>query len=105
MRVVCVCQVEFTARCADDIVRSGDEQGPVLGTRVGESSFNRARVLSFSVLRMDSPLAAARGAPVQENHAGLWALKSPIIKMSSCVEKRLRKFGSYWAGQELSDGI
>ena len=79
---------------ADAMVKSGDEVGPVLGTRVGESSFRRTSVLLFNVSRIDSPLAAALGAPVCENHAGLWALKSPMIKISSCVEKRSRKFGS-----------
>ena len=52
-------------------MRSGDEFGPFLGTRVGGSSFRRAKELSFNDSRIESPLAAAMESPVDENHAGL----------------------------------
>ena len=51
--------------------RSGEEFGPFLGTRVGESSLRRAKELSFSDFRIESPLVAAVESPVDENHAGL----------------------------------
>ena len=53
------------------MVRSGDEFGPFFGTRVGESSLRRAKVLSLRHSKIASPLAAALESPVDENHAGL----------------------------------
>ena len=65
------------------MVRSGEEFGPFLGTRVGQSSLRRPKELSLSDSKIESPLAAALESPVDENHAELWALKSPRIRMSS----------------------
>ena len=53
------------------MARSGDEVRRFLGTRVGESLLRRAKEISFSDSRIESPLAAAMESPVDENHAGL----------------------------------
>ena len=64
------------------------------------SSLRRQRGLVLSASTTASPLIAAVASCVWEYHAGLWALKSPKISVSSGVSKSREKLGEYWGGQE-----
>ena len=65
------------------MVRSGEVGLPWEGKRVGVSVFRRTRSAGVRASRISSPRAAARASLVCENHAGLWALKSPRKRESS----------------------
>ena len=70
--------MESRARWLLNMVRSGDEGLPCVGRRVGWSSLRRTIWLeSMASTIVNHPLAAARSSCVAENHALLWALKSP----------------------------
>ena len=62
--------------------RSGEVGLPWEGSRVGESKFRRTRSVAISESSIKSPRAAARESLVCEYHAGLWALKSPRMRLS-----------------------
>jgi len=82
-RVCSVCQVASIVRWAVAMEMSGDEHGPLLGTRVGWSWLRILRLLEFSESVSRVPLAVAWSSSVWENQALLWALKSPTIRISS----------------------
>ena len=71
-----------------DMERSGDVGFPWEGSRVGESVLRMTRFAGSRALTISSPRVAARASLVCENHAGLWALKSPRMRVSSCGVKR-----------------
>ena len=88
-------QVESRARWLLTMVRSGDEGLPCVGRRVGWSSLRRTIWLESMASTIVNPLAAARSSCVAENHALLWALKSPTMTMLwSCCSRRLVRSGA-----------
>ena len=56
-------------------------------------------------LLMRSPRASARLSLVCENHAGLWALKSPRMRVSSWGDRRESREGVKPGGQEETGGM
>ena len=64
-------------------VRSGDEGEPFGGSRAGESSLRRQWELPSMASAMLTPLARAQSSRDSENHAGWWALKSPMTRTSA----------------------
>ena len=76
-RVVRVSHSESIAMWGVEIVRSGEEELPLGGRRVGVSVLSSVRSESVSVLCMWSPLSADRGSVVWDYHEGWCALKSP----------------------------
>ena len=87
------------------IVRSGEEGLALEGSRVGESSLSSTRSLSVSACRIKSPRASARLSSVWEYQAGLWALKSPRMMLSSGGEKSPSRCGVKLAGHEVTGGM
>ena len=86
-------------------VRSGEEGLALEGSRVGESSLRSTKLLSVSASRMKSPRASARLSSVWEYQAGLWALKSPRMMLSSGGEKSPSRRGVKLAGHDEAGGI
>ena len=86
LRVLWVFHSTAVARWAEIRDRSG-EVGTGRGW-VGVGWFRRKRSLLFMAAAMVSPRVAARSHCVAENHASLWALKSPTIKVSASEEKK-----------------
>jgi len=62
--------------------RSGEVGCPEEGSRVGESPLRRTREAAVRASKMSHPRVAARESLVCEYHAGLWALKSPKMRVS-----------------------
>lgn len=62
-------------------------------------------LLSFKASTSSSPRAAEAWSEVEENQAGLWALKSPRINVSFVESKSLGKSGEKPGGQEEGGGI
>ena len=87
------------------MVRSGDEVGPLEGILVGLSWFSTISVEPSSASTIFSPRSAATVSVVEEYHRSSWALKSPIMRMSSVGLKRVPKSGRYPGGQEVDGGI
>ena len=87
------------------MVRSGEEVGPLEGILVGLSSLSTISSELSSASTIFSPRSAATASVVEEYHKSSWALKSPIIKMSSVGLRRVPKSGRYPVGQELDGGM
>ena len=85
--MVIVSQDAPLARWALAKVKSGDVFGPFEGTLVGLSPFSSCISPSKQSSMILAPLAAALLSEVEENQAASWALKSPIIRVSSVEEK------------------
>ena len=81
-RRVAGCHTAARARCALQKVRSGEEGAPRIGRRVDESVLSKHRELFAEACRISSPLATALSSTDGENHAWLWALKSPTTRVS-----------------------
>lgn len=92
-KVGTVCQEKERARWAEHKDRSGEDGWAFVGTRVGDSSLRRQRLLPFKASSMASPLRAALRSRVLENQEGLWALKSPTRMESLWRSKRSSKLG------------
>jgi hypothetical protein len=105
LSVVYVRQSSIGAMCAEHKERSGDVLGPLEGVLVGVFSLRRHRLLPFKASISSSPRAAAAWSDVEENQAGLWALKSPVIKVSFVTSKSLGKLGEKPGGQEEGGGM
>ena len=88
-----------------EMERSGEVGLPWVGRRVGVSVFRRTRPAGIRALVISSPRAAARESLVCENHAGLWALKSPRMRESSPGARRSPTEGVKPGGQEETGGI
>lgn len=95
-----MCQEKSRARWAEQRERSGEVGWPLEGSRVGESSLRRHRLLSLRASSKASPRFIAVWSRVMEFQAGLWALKSPTRIESLGWSKRRLKLGEYWGGQE-----
>ena len=100
-----VCHLRIGAMCAEHKERSGDVLGPLEGSLVGVCSLRRKRLLSLRASTSFTPLAAAAWSEVEENQAGLWALKSPTIIVSFVESKSLGKSGLLPGGQDEGGGI
>ena len=88
-----------------EIERSGEEELPPEGSLVGESEFKRIRSEFMSKSWMSLPRAAARVSVVWEYHAGLWALKSPRMRLSPRGMKSRSSDGRKLGGQEVMGGM
>ena len=87
------------------MVRSGEDVGPLEGILVGLSSLITMSVELSSAPTISAPRSAATVSVVEEYHRSSWALKSPIIRMSSVELKRAPKSGRYPDGHEADGGI
>ena len=87
------------------IERSGDEGFPEEGSLVGESELSSTRLDAVRESRMVCPRAAARVSLVCENQAGLWALKSPRMRVSSWRHRRESSDGVKPGGHEEAGGM
>ena len=87
------------------MVRSGDVIGPLEGILVGLSWFTTISVEVSSASTILAPRSVATVSVVEEYHRSSWALKSPIIRMSSVELKRAPKSGRYPDGHEVGGGI
>ena len=105
LRVVAVVQLKSMAISGVAMVRSGEEGVPWEGSRVGLSVLRITRSELLMVSRMSSPRASARLSLVCENHAGLWALKSPRMRVSSWGDRRESREGVKPGGQEEWGGM
>ena len=85
--------------------RSGEVAAPCEGSLVGVSELRMTRPAGISESRISSPRAAARVSLVCENHAGLWALKSPRMRVSSRGERRSSREGEKSGGHEEVGGM
>ena len=88
LRVVRVVNWKSIAISDEAIARSGEEGVPCEGSLVGVSEL---RVIRLEELRRSliwCPRASARPSLVCENHAGLWALKFPRMRVSSWGDRR-----------------
>ena len=88
-----------------DMDRSGEEGLPKEGSRVGESELSRTRSEEVKESRMSRPRAAARESLVCEYHAGLWALKSPKMRVSSWGVRSPSREGVKLGGQDDMGGM
>ena len=86
-------------------MRSGDEFGPLEGTLVGLSWFSTISDELPSASTTLAPRSAAAVSVVEEYHRLSWALKTPIMSMSSVGLKRVSKSGKYPIGHEEDGGI
>ena len=105
MRVVRVLHSRSVAIAGVDMERSGEEGLPEEGSRVGESELRRTRSDEVKESRMSRPRAAARESLVCEYHAGLWALKSPRMMLSSWGVRSPSKEGVKLGGQDEIGGM
>ena len=71
------------------MVMSGEDDVPLEGILVGLSWFITIKWLVSRALTMFAPRAAALSSRVEECHRSSCALKSPIIRTSSVVLKRV----------------
>ena len=102
MRVV---HVKSRAMSGVAIDRSGEVGFPWVGRRVGVSELRRTRLEGMRALEISSPRAAARASLVCEYHAGLWALKSPRMRVLSWGVRRPPRHGEKFGGQEDMGGM
>ena len=92
-RVVIGCQSESRPMCALVIVRSGEEGGPLEGILVGLSWLMTISVEPAKASTILAPRSAAAVSEVEECQRSSWALKSPMIRVSSVEPKRESKSG------------
>ena len=104
-RVVRVVHSKSVAISGVVIERSGEVGFPCLGSLVGVLVLRRTRSEGISALRISSPRASARASLVCEYHAGLWALKSPRMIVSSVGVRRSPRDGEKLGGQEEVGGM
>ena len=81
-RVVMGFQLRTVERWAEQKERSGEDLGPFVGSRVGESELRILIWLPLIASRMRSPRILEELQEVEEYQAGLWALKSPRMRQS-----------------------
>ena len=105
MRVVRGVQSASRARCGLQRVRSGEDGFPDLGRRVGKSRLRSVRLLSLIASTIAEPLPAAAASLVEEYHAALWALKSPMTMVVSLGFSRRERSGRKWVGQDEAGGM
>ena len=96
-------QLASMAKCELQRVRSGEEGWPDLGTRVGWLVLRRERLLSSMELAKAEPLPELSW--IGENQEGLWALKSPIMRVGVEWSRRVEMSGLKLAGQEEGGGM
>jgi hypothetical protein len=80
-------------RWAEQMDKSGEDLGPLVGSLVGEFSLRILIWLPFKASRRASPRALEDWQEVEEYQAGSWALKSPRIRQSFSWLKSLGKSG------------
>ena len=104
LRVVRVVHSRSVAIAGVEMDKSGEEGLPEEGSRVGESELSRTRSEEVKESRMSRPRAAARESLVCEYHAGLWALKSPKMRVSSWGVRSPSREGVKLGGQDEVGG-
>ena len=82
------------------MVRSGDEGKPLHGILVGLSSLRTISVELSRASTAFAPRKTAAASVVDVYQSSSWALKSPIIRMSSVGLNKVWKSGRYDGGQE-----
>ena len=105
LSVVRVLHSSSVAIAGVDMDRSGEDGLPKEGSRVGESELSMTRSEEVKESRMSCPRAAARRSQVCVYHAGLWALKSPRIIVSSWGVRSSSKEGVKLGGQDEMGGM
>ena len=93
LRVVKVCQLRIVERWAEQMDKSGEDLGPLVGSLVGEFSLRILNWLPLRASRRASPRFLEDWQVVEEYQAGSWALKSPRIRQSLVWLKSLEKSG------------
>ena len=102
LRVVRVYHSESIAMCGVDKEMSGEEE---LVGLVGVSVLSKVRSESVSKSSRWEPRAAPLASLVDEYQAGLWALKSPKIRLSSGGVRSRSREGVKSGGQEEVGGM
>ena len=105
LRVVMVVKAKSGAISGVAIDRSGDEGVPNEGSLVWVLVLRVTKLEGMRRLLIRSPRASARLSLVCENHAELWALKSPRMRVSSWGDSRELRYGVKPGGQEDTGGM